>query len=350
MKKWGKVLLSFCLALALMIGSVCLGVTLIGKKYVKAENTAFQVLQITDVHILNDEIKDAKAFQTITAMVETVSPNLIVVTGDITSEKENFTAFQTFCTFMEGFKLPWAFVFGNHEGLDIAYAPGEVIDPAKIADKQQLNDYLEGLTYCIYERGDKAVDGMGNYDYMVRDETGKALMSLILMDSNSYYPDETVGGYDCFHENQVAWYANTIKAIARAENGDEAKVVPSLAFFHIPMREFVTGYDEAKGTKQRIWGYRFEKSGCSKVEDAMFETMLDLGSTKGVFVGHDHMNNYMVNYKGIRLAYGLSCDHNIYVVPLRGGVLINIKNDGSFTTQHLIRHRGQRSVTIGKEQ
>ncbi len=61
------------------------------------------------------------------------------------------------------------------------------------------------------------------------------------------------------------------------------------------------------------------------------------------------MDNYSAEYHGIRLSYGLSCDHNIYVVPFRGGQLINIKNDGTFTVQRLIRHRGQSTVTIGKE-
>lgn len=42
-------------------------------------------------------------------------------------------------------------------------------------------------------------------------------------------------------------------------------------------------------------------------------------------------------------------DHNIYAVPFRGGTLINIKNDGSFTTQSLIRHRGQSTITVCKE-
>lgn len=79
------------------------------------------------------------------------------------------------------------------------------------------------------------------------------------------------------------------------------------------------------------------------------EKMVELGSTKGCFAGHDHMN-FSVIKDGIRLTYGLSCDHNIYFVPFRGGVLINIKNDGSFTTQHLIRHRGQNTISVGKEQ
>ena len=88
---------------------------------------------------------------------------------------------------------------------------------------------------------------MGNYYYTVHDKDGKALMSLIFMDSNSY--DEKNDGYDHFHPNQIAWYEKTVKQIAKEENGDEAKVVPSLAFFHIPMKEYMTGYKD--GT--RLW-------------------------------------------------------------------------------------------------
>lgn len=347
MKKGVKVLLCVLLAVVLVVCSVFAFVGLYGKDYERADDTVYSVLQVTDVHILNDEKKDAKAFKTITAMVEASEPDMIVVTGDVTSEKENFTAFKTFCTFMEEFNIPWAFVFGNHEGLDIAYEPGEVLDPEKIADKQTLSDYLESLDNCIYERGDENVDGMGNYYYNVTDENGKVITSLIMMDSHSY--DEENEGYDHFHENQVEWYENTIKSIAKEVNGDETKVVPSLAFFHVPMQEYRTGYDEAKGTDKRLWGYRFEGEGCPAVDDQMFEKMVELGSTKGCFAGHDHMNNYEVEYQGIRLAYGLSCDHNIYVVPLRGGKLIEIKEDGSFTTRALFRHRAMSGITFGKE-
>ncbi len=347
MKKGVKVLLCVLLAVVLVVCSVFAFVGLYGKDYERADDTVYSVLQVTDVHILNNEKKDAKAFKTITAMVEASKPDMIVVTGDVTSEKQNFTAFKTFCTFMEEFNIPWAFVFGNHEGLDIAYEPGEVLDPEKIADKQTLSDYLESLDNCIYERGDENVDGMGNYYYNVTDENGKVITSLIMMDSHSY--DEENEGYDHFHENQVEWYENTIKSIAKEVNGDETKVVPSLAFFHVPMQEYRTGYDEAKGTDKRLWGYRFEGEGCPAVDDQMFEKMVELGSTKGCFAGHDHMNNYEVEYQGIRLAYGLSCDHNIYVVPLRGGKLIDIKEDGSFTTRALFRHRAMSGITFGKE-
>lgn len=347
MKKGVKALLCVLLAVVLIVSSVFAFIGFYGKNYERAEDVVYSVLQITDVHILNDEKKDAKAFKTITAMVEKSNPDMIVVTGDITSEKENYTAFKTFCTFMEEFDIPWAFVFGNHEGLDIAYEPDEVLDPEKIADKETLSDYLESLDNCIYERGDETVDGMGNYYYNVTDENGKVITSLIMMDSNSY--DEENDGYDHFHENQVEWYERTVKSIAKEVNGDETKVVPSLAFFHIPMQEYMTAYDEAKGTDKRLWGFRFpNEDGTPAVDDGMFEKMVELGSTKACFAGHDHMNNFEVEYQGIRLSYGLSCDHNIYVVPLRGGRLIEIKEDGSFTTRALFRHRGMGSITVGK--
>lgn len=348
MKKVFKVLISILLVIVLIVVGSLGFVTFYHKDYKEADDTAYKILQITDVHILNDEKKDAKVYKTVTAMVETTQPDMIMLTGDLTSEKENFTAFKSFCSFLEDFNIPWAFVFGNHEGLDIPYEENEVLDPEKIADRQTLSDYLESLPNCIYEAGDENVDGMGNYYYNVTDDNGKVITSLIMMDSHSY--DEENNGYDHFHDNQIEWYENTIKSIAKDVNGVETKVVPSLAFFHVPMQEYMTAYDEAKGTDNRLWGFRFpNEDGTPAVDDMMFEKMVELGSTKGCFAGHDHMNNFSVMKDGIRLTYGLSGDHNIYLTPLRGGVLINIKNDGSFTTQHLIRHRGQNSITIGKE-
>lgn len=80
----------------------------------------------------------------------------------------------------------------------------------------------------------------------------------------------------------------------------------------------------------------------------MFETMVELGSTKAAFAGHDHMIASAAEYQGIKLVYGYSCDHGIYMVPQRGGTIINIKKDGNFTIQGIFRNSGVGAPIISK--
>ncbi len=40
-----------------------------------------------------------------------------------------------------------------------------------------------------------------------------------------------------------------------------------------------------------------------------FERAVEIGSTKGIFCGHDHYNNISLEYKGIRLTYAMSIDY-----------------------------------------
>jgi hypothetical protein len=45
----------------------------------------------------------------------------------------------------------------------------------------------------------------------------------------------------------------------------------------------------------------------------MFAAMLEKGDVMGMFVGHDHVNDYIFNYYGIALTYGrFSGSKNVY--------------------------------------
>lgn len=66
--------------------------------------------------------------------------------------------------------------------------------------------------------------------------------------------------------------------------------------------------------------------------------MLELDSTKGVFFGHDHKNNFAAEYKEIQLSYSYSVDYLAYIGiskegAQRGCTIINIKPDGTFTSK-----------------
>ena len=67
----------------------------------------------------------------------------------------------------------------------------------------------------------------------------------------------------------------------------------------------------------------------------MFETVLETGSTDSIFCGHDHVNTYSAEYKGVRLTYGMSIDYLAYIGiskegAQRGCTVITYYPDGSF--------------------
>lgn len=210
-KGWKIVGIVFCVVILLL--AIACGMVFGGVFTHKpgGQDAACKVLQITDVHILNNAKKDQKAFRTITQMIEASRPDIIVVTGDITSEDENMRAFRTFGEFMESFNIPWGFVYGNHDA-----------ETRRTHTKTQLSEYLESLEYCFFDRGPEDVDGEGNYYYNVTDDSGKIIMSLMMMDSNMYYRDPVTGqddGYDCFHENQIAWYEKPSSPLPKTSMG-----------------------------------------------------------------------------------------------------------------------------------
>jgi hypothetical protein len=60
------------------------------------------------------------------------------------------------------------------------------------------------------------------------------------------------------------------------------------------------------------YGIYAEGISCSKYTDALFEAVVELGSTKGIFFGHDHINSLRFTYQGVTLAYGYSIDYSAY--------------------------------------
>ncbi len=55
---------------------------------------------------------------------------------------------------------------------------------------------------------------------------------------------------------------------------------------------------------EMCYGVKREGIGCPRVNSGFFSAMLEAGHTKGVFVGHDHVNDYWGRLYGIALGYG----------------------------------------------
>lgn len=312
----------------------------------------FRVLQLTDVHIGGGFLslgKDNKAINAVYDMVSYAKPDLVIVTGDMaypvpfsSGSFNNMTPTKIFAQLMEQMGVYWAFGYGNHDTEVYSYYTREEIS------EYYLN---AGFKYCLFQRGPENVDGEGNYVINVKNSSGIITQSLFILDSHSYSKG-FFRDYDNLHQNQVDWYASEVNRLTEINKSRGATdVIKSLMFFHIPLVEYKTAYDEYKNNGyantdnvKYIYGIAGEPDElicCGVNQDNMFEKILELKSTQGVFVGHDHLNNFSLDYNGgsgdhyVRLTYGLSIDYLAYFgiakkTAQRGGTIITIRPDATF--------------------
>ena len=183
--------------------------------------------------------------------------------------------------------------------------------------------------------------GRNNQLIELRNADGTLNQAIFLIDSNAY-----TGGfnkYDYIHDDQVEWYKNEVIRL----NLEERKTISSLAFFHIPLQEYKTAYDLYLNNSSEV-KYYFgsndekiaKKVSASEYPSKLFDVAKRLGSTKALFCGHDHYNNMSLDYKGIRLTYGMSIDYLVEPgiardTMQRGATLITTHIDSSYDIEQV---------------
>lgn len=113
--------------------------------------------------------------------------------------------------------------------------------------------------------------------------------------------------------------------------------LPSLAFFHIALPE----YNQAASDETAILvGTRKEKACAPQLNSGMFASMKEMGDILGVFVGHDHDDDYAVFWKGILLAYGRYTGGDTVYNNLSNGARVIEMTEGSTNFRTWIRLKG----------
>ena len=194
----------------------------------------------------------------------------------------------------------------------------------------------------LYPYTQPEITGRSNQLIEILNPDGSLKQALFLLDSNDY-TGEGVNVYDFIHDDQVDWYAKEVQRL----NSEEGKVVPSMVFFHIPLQEYRTAYqlyEQGSDEVSYFFGANNEemmdKVCCSDYPSKLFDTLVELGSTKAAFCGHDHYNNISLEYKGIRLTYGMSIDYLAMPgiendVEQRGATLITLRPDSGFDIEQV---------------
>ncbi len=313
-----------------------------------------KVLQLTDIHIGGGYLstaEDKSALNAVASMITAEKPDLVVLTGDMvypvpfsagTFNNKNST--QTVIALMEKLGVYYTVCYGNHDTEAYSYYSRE--DVSEMWSDPELK-------YCLYQSGPEDVDGYGNHVIKVKNSQGIVKNAYFVLDSHAYTDGDIFGifwKYDNIKESQIKWYEETVKAI---DNGNklvdpECELFTSLAFFHIPIEEYEFAWTELRENEYKntqntklIDGWYHEKDETSYhgvYPEEFFETVEKLGSTKGLFCGHDHINNSIIEYKGINLVYGMSIDYLAYAGidkegAQRGCTLITLTQQGDLSVK-----------------
>ena len=303
----------------------------------------FRILMVSDIHggVGYNREKTVTALR---ALLEAEHPDLVVLGGDtagpgvihIENASQLRGMLDGLTAPMEEAGIPWCHVFGNHDD-NYGLPNGEA------------EAVYESYPHCLSEAGPEELSGVGNYVLPVYSADGSTLLlNIFALDSHSGMRDwaerwgvdpslrvlePDVGDrsdYDTVNMDQVLWYYETSRAIER----EQGRKVPAVLFMHIPPPEM------HEASKHRcdvhLRGIQWEDVACSSLNSGLFRACLERGDVKGIFFGHDHLNDFDVTYMGIRMAYDASLSyHACQINELRGGRVIDFhaSDPAAFTTR-----------------
>ena len=307
------------------------------------ENRDVKVLQLSDIHLGNGAMsvkKDRKAMQAVCKLIEKANPDLIVLTGDIvypnsalTGSSDNLSALKIVINIMEKYQTPWTMCFGNH-------------DAEYMADygKSALCNLLESeqYKYCLFKRGPENIGGLGNQVINIYNADDSFNSSIFLFDNAEYAGATQTSGYNPISLEQTNWYKNEIEKM----NAGEGKTILSFAYFHVPLKEYEIAwnlYRDGNLSVKHYFGWANENGENISAPDergTFFDTAVELGSTKAMFCGHNHLNDFSIEYQKIRLTFTKSIDYIAYFLQgiankteQRGSTTLMIKGLNSQMTQ-----------------
>ena len=269
-----------------------------------------RIAQLTDVHWTPGSEKSEKGNpETLLKVLETEKPDVVILTGDVVTSKPAMEGWRKVVEMMETAGVPFAVTMGNHDAENLS--------------EDSIYDYLCKSRLFMGEKGPECLSGTGNYLLPVRasDGTEKVNALLYCLDSNDYTPDaERYGNYAWIDWKQIGWYREQSNIYKVKNNGTP---LPALAFFHIGLPEF--GHLQGR---PEMYGHFGENGGFPKINSGMFHAMIEQGDVMGVFVGHDHDNDYIGQEYGIALGYGRVSGHDAYGDLERGARIIDLYEDG----------------------
>lgn len=285
------------------------------------ENEDVRILQLTDIHYDMNNNKKEQTLELVKSTIEKARPHMIALTGDWSSQRKDTLKYvkQVF-DIIDAYGIPWAPVFGNHD------MEGDI-------SRFGYADLFATYENCLFKVGYTNIGGVGNYivNIMRGSQDGEYVGSVFMMDSNTSVR-LNIEKYIGMSKEQVEWYKWAVDGLTEhfSKNGDPVK---SLMYMHVPLNEYTQ-----VSADELIIGRNDEKSCGPETNSGMYDAILEKGSTKAVFCGHDHMNNAVYNHNGVYLGYSVQSGwcKSYAVDSAKGGTLVTIGNSFGIAVEQII--------------
>ena len=270
------------------------------------EDGEFHILVFSDTHVTGTGASEL-AKTNIRLLVERENPDLVLFDGDNIWGVKTEDAFQKCAESLYGLLeekgIPWAHVYGNHD------AEGNNLK------KEKQQKICESFAHCLSEAGDPSLPGVGNYVLPIYDAKGEnPVFNIWMLDSGQYITDAEKAAYlpvrgifegfrdsvyDYIRPSQIRWYTETSEQLERAYGHK----IPGIMAFHIPLQESYLAWVNRDGTGTWWTGEKREAVCASEINSGLYAALVERGDVRAVVNGHDHVNDYMVDFGGIMLCY-----------------------------------------------
>ncbi len=270
------------------------------------------------------------------AALDSEKPDLVIFTGDQIKGYSSFfrgekgrkgaeNAIRTLIKPLEDRGIPFTMTFGNHDG------------EAALRQHEQLELYKQSPMFVYSDPASEEEEA--TFCLSISD---KFLVYLFDTHARSSITKETG-----VNELQLNWY--------RKIRDSYENPLPSLVFQHIPTpeyfdvlkpsRRFAKGAVRAFGSHKNEYytldphnsglrDFMGESPAAPSDNIGQIDAFLEKGEVLGVYVGHDHINSFVCNYKGIDLGYTQGAGFNVYGPGYNRGVRVfNVSENGTYETK-----------------
>jgi len=316
LKVFGKVMLSILVLIISLLAGTIIYISIPLDAPVSADNgiariymddDEFNILVITDTHFMGMPLGvDGRTERLIAGLVYETQPDLIMMLGDNVATPFNHAAWRRMIRFMDGFNIPWAPLFGNHDS------------KGKATFNYLAQMLLTQSTNTIFRWGHDGLGMPGNYKIEIVDSHGAPVHNFFMLSSPQSPWFRTY--YFPYTQEQLDWliYAND-------EN------VPATLMLHQPLPIFLNAWNDG----YRVWGGKREGVMSATKDPGIWYEINggDLQNIGRIIAGHDHINDFKVKYQGVYMMYTPATNRNLGIFGaygrIAGASLLTVNSDGT---------------------